>query len=105
MSKYLCKINYVGDLAKGLLQEGGTRRRAEADRAFASVGGTIESMYYAFGEYDIYCIAELPDPESAASLLMIVRASGFDCQIVPLLTVEQMDKAAKKSPVYQPPGQ
>ena len=104
MSKYLCKINYVNDLAKGLLQEGGTSRYDQAQKTFASVGGTLESMYYAFGETDVYAIVDLPNHASAAALLFTARAVGLECNIEVLMAPAELDDAAKKSPIYRPPG-
>ena len=54
MSKYLVRANYVGDGVKGLLTEGGTKRRDAARAAIESGGGTLECMYYAFGDTDVF---------------------------------------------------
>lgn len=105
MSKYLCKINYVGELAKGLLQEGGTARHKEAQRVLASVGGTVESLYYAFGETDVYMIVDVPDHASITAVLFLGKANGLECTVEVLMTPAEIDEAAKKSPVYRPAGQ
>ena len=105
MSKYMFKVNYVGELAKGLLKEGGTSRRQAIEKTFASLGGTTESLYYAFGDTDIYLIVDLPDNATAASATFLAKGSGLECIAIPLLTPEELDEAAKKSPIYRPPGQ
>ena len=105
MSKYLFQVNYVGDLAKGLLQEGGSRRREEATKAVESLGGTVECLYYAFGGTDAYLIVDLPDHASAAHVSLLVKSSGFDCTTTVLLTPEEIDEATELSPNYRPPGQ
>ena len=66
MAKYLVQGNYVGAGVAGLLKEGGSSRREAASKAIESVGGTLESMYYAFGDVDVYAIVEMPDTASAA---------------------------------------
>ena len=105
MSKYLCKINYVNDLAKGLLQEGGTSRHQEAQRVLASVGGTVESLYYAFGETDVYMIVDVPDHASVTAILFLAKSTGLECTVEVLMSPEVLDEAAKKTPVYRPAGQ
>lgn len=47
---------------KGLLKEGASGRRAAVDHVVAELGGTVEAMYFAFGEDDLVCIVDLPDP-------------------------------------------
>ena len=106
MSKYLVQANYVGDGVKGLIKEGGSSRRAAVEKLFESVGGKVEAFYYAFGETDLFVIAEIPDNVTAASLSLTVNASGAaTAKVTVLLTSEEVDAAAKKSPSYRPPGQ
>ena len=106
MSKYLIQANYVDDGVKGLIKEGGSNRRAAVEKLFESVGGKVEAFYYAFGETDLFVIAEIPDNVTAASLSLTVNASGAaTAKVTVLLTSEEVDKAAKKSPSYRPPGQ
>ena len=106
MPKYLLQANYVGDGVKGLLKEGGTSRRAAAEKAVKSMGGTLEAFYYAFGETDAYAIAEVPDNASMAALALTINASGaVTLKTTVLMTPEEVDQAAKKTPSYRPPGQ
>ena len=106
MTKYLVQANYVGDGVKGLIKEGGSNRRVAVEKLFESVGGKVEAFYYAFGETDLFVIAEIPDNVTAASLSLTVNASGAaTAKITVLLTSEEIDAAAKKSPSYRPPGQ
>lgn len=105
MGKYLITGNYVGDGIAGLMNEGGTSRRDAAEASVASVGGTIESMYFAFGDTDVYAICELPDPASAVAVSLLINSSGsVEISVTPLLTTEDLDAAAAKSPSYRPPG-
>jgi uncharacterized protein with GYD domain len=106
MQKYLIQANYVGQGVNGLLKEGGTRRRAAVDELFKSMGGTLESFYFAFGDQDVYLIGELPDNASAAALALRVNAAGAaTCKTTVLITPQEVDQAVKKTVSYRPPGQ
>ena len=106
MTKYLIQANYVGDGVKGLLKEGGTSRRAVVEKAVNSLGGTVEAFYYAFGETDVYAVIEFPDNASAAAFALTVSASGaVTVNTTVLMTPEEVDEAAKKTPSYRSPGQ
>ena len=106
MPKYMVQANYVGDGIKGVLKEGGSKRRAAAEKAVKSLGGKLEAFYFAFGEHDAYLIMDVPDSASALNLALTVGASGaVTVKTVVLLTPEEVDAAAKKSTKYRPPGQ
>jgi uncharacterized protein with GYD domain len=105
MPKYLLQANYVGDGVKGLLKEGGTSRRAAAEKAIQSVGGTMEAFYYAFGETDAFVVADVPDQVTMAALALTISASGaVTARTTVLMTAEEVDAAAKKTPAYRAPG-
>ena len=106
MPKYLVQANYVGEGLKGLLKEGGSSRRAAVEKLFGSVGGKVDAFYYAFGDTDLFIIADVPDNVTAAALSLIVNAAGsVKAKVTVLLTPEEIDAASKKSPSYSPPGQ
>lgn len=106
MSKYLIAANYVGEGIKGLLKEGGSGRREAIKKLVESAGGTVEGIYYAFGETDIFVILDMPDNASVAGLSLVVNASGaVTAKTVVLMTPEEMDEATKKTVNYRPPGQ
>jgi uncharacterized protein with GYD domain len=70
------------------------------------LGGKLEAFYYALGEDDLSAIFDCPDNVSATSASLIVNASGAaKVKMTALLTPEEVDKAAKKSVDYSPPGQ
>ncbi|WP_299431303.1 GYD domain-containing protein [uncultured Meiothermus sp.] len=105
MPKYLVQVNYVGEGIHGLLKEGGTSRKAAAEAAAKSVGGSIETMYFAFGDADVYAIAEMPNHQAAAALALTLNASGrVTVKTTVLLTPEDVDAATKLSPAYRAPG-
>lgn len=105
MAKYLIQASYNAAGAKGLLKEGGSSRRAAVEKAVAGMGGTLESFYYAFGSVDVFSIIDMPDAVSAAATSMAINSSGLvTTTVTPLLTPEEIDKAAKKSVKYRAPG-
>ena len=105
MPKYLLEVTYTAEGAKGLLKDGGSRRRAAAQTAIEGLGGRIEAFYYAFGEHDVVVIADLPDAASAAAASINLAASGgVTSRTTVLLTTEEIDAAVKKSTPYTAPG-
>ena len=105
MSKYMITGSYAADGAKGLMQEGGSKRLAAATAAIESVGGSVDSFYYAFGEDDVIGICDFPDTSSAAAVSVMINSTGaVSVTLTPLITVEEMDAAASKTPSYRPPG-
>lgn len=106
MAKYLIQANYVGEGAKGLLKEGGSSRQAVVEKMAASLGGSIEGFYYAFGETDLYVIVDAPDHATVAAIALSVNATGtVTAKTTVLLTPAEIDAAAQKTPVYRAPGQ
>ena len=105
MSKYLVVASYTAEGAKGVLKDGGSKRRQAAEAALKSVGGKVESFYFAFGDNDVYAVIDAPDNISMAAASMAIGASGaVHTKTVVLLTPEEIDQATKKTPNYQPPG-
>lgn len=105
MAKYLLEGNYVGDGIGGLLKEGGTGRRDAVEKLVTAMGGTVEAIYYAFGPTDVYVIVDLPSHVDAAAASLVANASGaVTVSVTVLLTPEDIDEAAKKTPDYRPPG-
>jgi len=51
-----------------------------------SVGGKVEAFYSAFGDTDLFVVADVPDNVTSAALSLIVAAT-------------------KKTATYRPPGQ
>lgn len=60
MAAYLLKVSYNAEGIKGVMKEGGSSRVATVEKALAGLGGTLESFYFAFGDTDVYVIADLP---------------------------------------------
>ena len=105
MPKYLLQASYTAEGAKGLLKDGGSKRRAAAKTLVESLGGKIDCFYFAFGKTDVFAVVDMPDGVSAAAASMTIAASGAVAgRVTVLLTPEEIDQAAKKSAKYTPPG-
>lgn len=106
MTKYLFEANYVGDGIKGLMREGGSKRRDALVEALNSVGGSLECFYYAFGDTDVLGVFDVPGVADAAALSLMINSTGnVDVRLKPLLLPEDLDEAVKKTPSYRAPGQ
>jgi uncharacterized protein with GYD domain len=106
MAKYLVQGSYSVEGDKGLLKSGGSARREATAKAMESVGGRVESFYFAFGADDFVVIVDAPDNVSAAAVALTAAASGaVHSRMTVLLTPEEIDQATKKSVAYRPPGQ
>ncbi len=106
MKKYLIKASYNVNGVKGLIEDGGSKRKSEVQKMLAELGGKLESFYYAFGEDDVYVISELPDDISAAAVGLRVNSTGLvSISTTVLLSPEDIDAASKKSVSYRAPGE
>ncbi len=106
MAKYMIQATYTAEGTKGLLAEGGTKRREAAAKAIKAAGGKVEAFYFAFGKSDAIVIVDLPDNASAAAASLSINTSGVvTTSTTVLLTPAEIDEAAKKSVPYRGPGQ
>ncbi len=105
MAKYLITGWYTTEGARGLLKEGGSARKAVVEKALHGLGGTLDAIYFTYGETDVIVIADVPDAVSALALSLTINASGaVTIRTAPLLTVADVDAACKKSVVYRGAG-
>lgn len=85
--------------------------RSTAAQALAErVGGTLESLYFMFGDWDGFAVFDVPDTESAAALSVAVASSGafrhletrqlIDAADIPGI----MQKSSAALENYSPPG-
>jgi uncharacterized protein with GYD domain len=106
MPKYLYQGSYTVDGVKGLLSDGGSKRRQVVGDLITEMGGTLEAFYYAYGENDFYIILDMPDSASATAIALAVAAGGaVSGNITVLITPEEVDEATRKTVNYRPPGQ
>lgn len=105
MPKYLFRASYTATGAAGVLKEGGSARAKVVEALMASVGGTVESMYWAMGADDFVCIADLPDSGAAAAASLTVGASGaVKITTSELLTAADVDEIVRRQVAYRAPG-
>jgi uncharacterized protein with GYD domain len=98
MPKYLFQGSYTEQGLKGVLQEGGSKRREAAEQLLKGMGGQLEAYYYAFGSNDFVIIADLPSNVDAAALSLAVNASGaVASRATVLITPEEVDEATTKT--------
>lgn len=108
MPKYLIQGSYSQQGLKGMLKEGGSKRREAAEQIIKSAGGRLEAYYYAFGSDDFVIIADLPGNVDAIALSLAVNASGaVQSRMTVLITPEEADEATTKVKTvkYRPPGE
>ena len=107
MPHFMVKGSYTDEGSKGLLGEGGTPRIEQAKSLIESQGGSLECMYFSYGEDDIVGICEMPDNASAAAVSLAVSSTGaLTVSLTPLITAEEIDGASEKAKnlAYRPPG-
>lgn len=105
MAKFLWHGSYTEQGARALIEEGGSARRAGVERAVSAMGGTLEAMYWAFGDEDYYAIVDLPDNVSSAAVSLATALAGaVRIKTVVLLTAEEFDEAARRASEYTGPG-
>ena len=106
MPKFLIQANYKPEGVKGILKDGGSKRRALVEQMTGGFGGKVEAFYFAFGDTDAFVIVDAPDNVTAAAVALAVNASGLvSTRTTPLLSPEEIDQATKKSVTYRGPGQ
>ena len=105
MPKYLWKVRYSVEGLNGVKKEGGTARVAAATKLVESVGGTVESFYFAFGGHDAYVIADMPSAVAcAAGAITVGAAGGAALETISLLSAAEIDEATKATTEYRKPG-
>ena len=105
MAKFMFHGSYTASGAAGVLKDGGSGRLKAVEALAASVGGTVESCYWAMGAEDFYITVELPDNHAAAALSLTVAASGaVSISTAQLLSATDVDEISKRHVTYRPPG-
>src|SRR2546422_11142759 len=98
MPHYLHQVAYSREGWEALVKH--PQDRIEAVRpAIEKLGGKIKTAWFAFGDYDIVVITEMPDNVSAAAIA-IAFAGGGACKAVqttPLMSPEEAVQAMKKA--------
>ena len=98
MPHYLSQVAYTPEAWSALVKN--PQNRIEAVRpAVEKLGGKIVSGYFAFGDYDVVVILEMPDHVAAAALAVAFAAGGAckDVKTTPLMTTAEGIEALKKA--------
>jgi uncharacterized protein with GYD domain len=107
MAFYLTRFSYTPETWARMMKNPEDRREA-ARKYIESVGGKLHGFWYAFGEYDGYCLWEAPDKVSMAAVgLAITSGSALSkFETTPLLTVEETLDALRRAQkiAYSSPG-
>ena len=105
MPHYLFRARYTQSGIQGVLKEGAASRVKAVTELVASVGGRVETTYWAFGEDDFVMIAELPSNAAAAAAATRVSATGTSSvSTTVLLTAAEVDEARGIGVTFRPPG-
>ncbi|MBI3853052.1 MAG: GYD domain-containing protein [Verrucomicrobia bacterium] len=107
MAYYLVQATYTSEAWKNLVKHPQDRTKAIRP-VIEKLGGSLESMWFAFGDYDLVLIMQMPDNVSAAAFSLAATAGGAlkALKTTALLAITEgldaMKKAAKAG--YRPPG-
>ena len=107
MPHYLVQVGYNSSGVAGIVQDPQDRIE-KVTPAIEALGGRVECGYFAFGDYDVVVVCEMPDNVSAAAFALAVGAGGTvsSYKTTVLLTpdeaVQAMQKAAESA--YTPAG-
>ena len=105
MTHYLFRANYTQTGIQGVLKEGAASRLKAVGDLVASVGGRVETAYWAFGDDDFIMIAEMPSNAAAAAVATRVSATGTSAvSTTVLLSAAEVDEARGLQVSYRPPG-
>ena len=106
MAHYLIQASYTSQ-AVGNLVKNPQNRASVVTPVVEGMGGKVDCLSNALGEYDIVGIVEMPDNVSVAALSMAVTAGGAlsAWRTTALLTMDEGVEAMKKAGGvgYRPP--
>jgi uncharacterized protein with GYD domain len=109
MAKFVTFFSYRAETWDHLLEKPSDRGNAIA-AAIASLSGSVELVYYMFGEYDGMVIVDMPDASDVAAISIAVTSTGAFSKVEtrPLIAPSDMpavlDKAGRARQAYAPPG-
>jgi uncharacterized protein with GYD domain len=106
MPHYLIQVAYTPAAVATLVRN--PQDRIEAIRPlFKKLGGSLQNGWFAFGEYDLVLICEMPDNVSVAAASLTAAAGGAVRAIktTPLMSAQEAVAAMKKASGsgYEPP--
>ena len=106
MAHYLLQVAYTPQAWASLIKNPHDRTQV-LKPVLEKLGGKFGAVYFAFGEYDIVGILEMPANADAAAFAIAAAAGGAikSIKTTPLMTVEEGISAMKKAAQagYVPP--
>ena len=109
MPLFMSSIKFSAESTKAVVERPHDRRPA-AKAALEAAGCTLKEYYFALGPADVVVIYEAPDAITAASVSMMLGASGASSSVetVQLFTMKDamaaMTKAGQIQKTYKPPA-
>jgi uncharacterized protein with GYD domain len=105
MPKYMISANYTARGMQGVRAAGAKSRVDAVSAMLEAMGGRLESFHFAFGDPDVFAVADVPDDEAAAAVAMAINSTGaVSVRTTKLLAPEQIDEALSRSVDYRAPG-
>jgi uncharacterized protein with GYD domain len=109
MAKFAVFFSYKAETWDQMLKKPGDRAAAVRDLA-SSVGGSVEALYFMFGDRDGFVILDAPDAVAAAAVSVAVSSTGAFSHletrqlVAPEDLPSVLEKAARAKATYRPPG-
>ena len=107
VAKYLVLFGFTGETMKRFVAKPSDRAAVVRELA-ESVGGSLESYYWMFGQYDGVGVFGMPDSHSMAAVSLAATSSGAFTHFETHELIEAGDLSAiaerAKGIAYQPPG-
>ena len=107
MAKYLVLFSLTSETAKRFIAKPSDRAAVVREVA-ESAGGSLESYYWMFGQYDGAAVFDLPDSHSMAAVSLAITGSGAMSRFEAHELFESGDLIAiaerAKGIIYQPPS-
>ncbi len=108
MSYYLYQISYSKDAIKAMVANP-SDREAAARKLIEALGGKLHHLFFAFGQYDVVCLIEVPDDKTMMAGAVAVASAGTvtSSSTTKLMTAADamvaMSMAGKVTGAYKPP--
>jgi uncharacterized protein with GYD domain len=96
---YFChQVSYTKE-AWAKLMENPQDRLEVVRKPIEKLGGQLQTSFFAFGDFDVLAITEMPDNISAAAIAIAFAAGGSvqSIRTTPLLTASQAVEALRKA--------
>ena len=107
VAKYLVLFSLTSETAKRFVAKPSDRAAVVREVA-ESAGGSLESYYWMFGQYDGAAVFDFPDSHTMAAVSLAVTSSGALSRFETHELIESSDLTAiaerAKGITYQPPG-